>query len=463
MAGALISVPIEIGQGLPLKDRGTAWIRKVVVGNDKINNKQNIVGPRPTFRTSEALKDLEHHIRTCYAWRETKPKPPDYAFWLTNPHQETSAVLGRLLYPARTATSEEKQEPFINETTTHRVFSTDLPSLRRNLEAREDKMHVKEELYIRLSAATKQNSAGLESANLPDLELRFRLFLIESAVRRKAVLKGVRLILEKNQADLLLPHEQSDLRFQHQTYINGKEEVDPAIKKFVKSSNLDRSDVDQIETPQLLTISIPQQVLSPNLNLKQVHGSEIPIDYAPTSIERRCVLESRPGFNAHKRLSDLSYSTIDAGSIGGRRQEIRFFRDRPLQSSAELTAGKSGTTEKKSTVKALYSSALGMIRGLGAASRTDPNKPVSRRSLRRIRRVIQGHRGTTFGRMVLGERIRGRIPRGKDIRPLIMKPVVPRSLTDVNHQPGEGKSRAGDRWQIRGRARRFRASDFGHR
>ncbi|KAI4139851.1 MAG: hypothetical protein L6R39_006075 [Caloplaca ligustica] len=437
MAKSLIPMPIEVGQGLPMtdRDRSVTWIRKTMT-QEKSNHGKNDIHPLPTFRTSQALKSLEHYIKSSNASSEIKLKPADDGFWWLNPHHKTSAVLGRVLYPMKNTTSKKKQGSLLDEMVSHRVFTSDLPNLRRSLETREANMSAKEELYIRLSAAPNPSSGGLESAKLPNLELQFRILIPESTFkRRKAVLKGVRLVLEDKQADLLLPHEQADLRFQHQTYLNSKEDPDPRIMDFVKSSHLDRTDVHHIETPQLLAIEIPRRILFPDQVPKQVDGPNIQIHYSPTSIERRYILQNRPGLNARTRQADLSYATIDAGLIGGRRQEIRFFSDRPGKSDPQLTTDEEGTkVERKSTVKALFKSAIDMIRALRAEAQDGP-KPVSKRSLRRMRRVIQGHRGTPLGQKLLRERVRGHMPRAEDSERLRLHPVVRKQWRDVNHRP----------------------------
>lgn len=287
MAESLLPVPVKAEQGLPLVDRGTEWVRKVSTSDIKATDGQDVAHVRasPTFRTSQALTSIHNHIHTSNAWGKANIKPSDYPFWYSDVYQETSAVPGRLLYPAKTATHRNVGGPLSNGTTARCVFSTDLPSIRRSLDAQEITMNIKEELFIRLSAVTKQGSGGLESASFPDLELRFRVRVYDSAgetyvssksqsddtdaLRRHATLKGVRLILERKEADLLLPHEQADVRFQHQIYMTGKDVTNPSIKSFIKASKLHGPDVDLIETPQLLTIGLPRQILFPGRDLNK--------------------------------------------------------------------------------------------------------------------------------------------------------------------------------------------------
>ncbi|KAL9014010.1 MAG: hypothetical protein Q9173_001313 [Seirophora scorigena] len=301
---------------------------------------------------------------------------------------------------------------------------------------RELKMTINNELYIKLSAAAEPTSEDSGSAILPDLELRFRTFSDELRGMHKVAFKGVRLILENKQADLLLPHEQADLRFEMQKYINGKEETpDPRILEFVKSSNLVATEVDKIETPQVLTLSIPRGILYPGQ--QQNNDSENSIDYIPTIIERRCTLQHRPGLKSRKRQADLSFSSVDAGLIGGRRQEIRYFDDRRMKNNPELVMKREGEKQAKdSTVKALFRSAIGMIRSLGIEPE-GRHGLHSKRSSRRMRRVIQGHQGTAIGQKMLARHLVARVPRGAEARRLVRNTVVRRQLTDGHRSPTE--------------------------
>ncbi|KAL8763634.1 MAG: hypothetical protein Q9184_000634 [Pyrenodesmia sp. 2 TL-2023] len=435
MPKTLLPVPVEAGQGLPLVDRGTAWIRKVTASDKRATDGQDVAHgrPTPTFRTSQALTSIQNHIQTSNAWGKASTKHSDYPFWFSDVYQETSAVPGRLLYPAKTATYGNDGGRLFGGTAARCVFSTDLPSLRWSLSAQEITLNIKEELFIRLSAVTKQGSGNLENASFPDLELRFRVRVYDSAgetyvssksysddtdsLRRHAALKRVRLILERKEADLLLPHEQADVRFHHQAYINAKDDTDPSIKSFIKASKLHGPDVDLIETPQLLTIGLPRQILFPGRDIKESEDSEIAIDYSPTSIERQYVLENSPGLNPRKRLSNLAYAIIDAGLIGGRRQELRFFADGGIRSGSESTMNKNGTTdERKSTVKALYKSAIDMIHSLGTEAKIVTTRNISNRTRRRMRRVIQGHRGTPVGQKILKYRFGDYVPHGRTSR-----------------------------------------------
>lgn len=449
MTKNLTSIPIEVGQGLPLQDRGTAWTRQVYSSDKKTHQREGLTQQPLEFRMSQALKDIDRHIQPSFSSGRIGTSQPSSGFWWTAPNQELSAIVGRILYPTKSTPSEKSPESFLDEISSQRTLFTDLPSIRRTVETREFKMTINNELYIRLSAAAEPTSEDSGSASLPDLELRFNTFLDESRGMHTVAFKGVRLILENKQADLLLPHEQADLRFEMQKYVNGKEEADPRILEFVKSSNLVATEVDEIETPQVLTLSIPQGILYPGQ--QQTNDSENSIDYSPTIIERRCTLQHRPGLQSRNRQADLSFSSVDAGLIGGRRQEIRYFDDRRMKNNAELVMKKEGEKQAKdSTVKALFRSAIGMIRSLGIEPEGH-HGPHSKRSSRRMRRVSQGRQGTAIGQEMLARPFVARVPRGVDARRLDRNTVVRRQVTDGDRSHTERVSQPAPLRKVRPR------------
>ncbi|KAL8959923.1 MAG: hypothetical protein Q9193_003292 [Seirophora villosa] len=394
------------------------------------------------------LKDLERHIQPSFSSAKIGTSQQSSGFWWTAPNQELSAVIGRILYPTKSAPSEKSPESFLAEISSQRTLFTDLPSIRRTVENREFKMTINNELYIRLSAASEPTTEDSGSAILPDLELRFNTFLDESRGMHTVAFKGVRLILENKQADLLLPHEQADLRFEMQKYVTGKEEPDPRILEFVKSSNLVATAVDEIETPQVLTLSIPQGILYPGQ--QQTNDAENSIDYSPTIIERRCTLQHRPGLQSRNLQADLSFSSVDAGLIGGRRQEIRYFDDRRMKNNPELVMKEAEKQAKDSTVKALFRSAIGMIRSLGIESEGH-HGPHSKRSSRRMGRVSQGHQGTAIGQKMPAKHFVARVPRGVEARRLDRNTVVRRQVTDGDRSHTERVSQPAPLRKVRPR------------
>ncbi|KAL8719953.1 MAG: hypothetical protein Q9225_003101 [Loekoesia sp. 1 TL-2023] len=401
MASKLTSVPVEVGQSLLLTDRGVAWARKSSTSNETINYGQNVIQPPEDYVPSSALKAVGRHVQASSVWRRLKKDDFDRSFWSSTPFQESSAVFGRLLYPAKDVTSKKKPHTLLEELTGHRIFTTEVPSIRRSLELREVKiLKIEEELRIRMHAITKINVKGIEIVNLPDLELRFDMRYQE----QKVVLKSVRLILEEKQADLLLPHEQVDLRFATQTYIMAKAEPDPRILQFVESSSLDKWGIDQFNTSQVLTIGIPHQILAADHDSQQADDPETLINYSVSSIERRSIGYGRPAQPPGTRQFDLSLSSIRAGPIRGRRQEFRFFDDRALEFIADSMIEKDGKKEEKtSLVNGLYACARTIIEYLRVESRGKV-RPVSKKSLKRVRQIMMGFKGTKRGRSAIMRR-----------------------------------------------------------
>lgn len=390
----LRSVPIEIGRSLPLSDSGVAWVRKCSPTHEKHSGGKNAKPESREFTPKGTLAAIWRQLRMSKAFKRVKSRSdPDSEFWQTNPSRELSASIGRLLYPSENMMSEKSPDDLANKITGHHVFSTEVPGIRRALELREIRViKVQEQLCVRLNAVGKGTASLTDKKVLPDLEMLFR----SQPEDQQAHLESVRLILEEKQADLLLPHEQADLRFATQTYFTMKRKFDPRILKFVESSNLHQWGFNQHDTSKILTIGIPQQILYPKQEVRQENGFEELVDYSVGSIERRSHAYGRPDQGRGERQFQSSLATIDNGPLGGRRQEFRLFEDGALESVPEPAF-------KGSAIEGLYVSAYRIIEDLRAGTRAEV-KHESRKSVKRVRRIAMGFRGKKSQQAILQRR-----------------------------------------------------------
>ncbi|KAL8825763.1 MAG: hypothetical protein Q9170_007670 [Blastenia crenularia] len=394
LASKSISVPVEVGQTLPLADRGIAWARKIL---GKLDHREEAKPLPDGYIPSSALSEIRRFLQPLKAWKDIE-NDFEHEFWESTPYQQSSTIFGRLLYPATDTTSAGETLTSLEHITGHRVFTTELPGIRRTLEVREVKiLKVEEEYRIRMIAANKVAIKESEEEDVPDLELR----CFVQPDEHKISLDSARLILGEAQADLLLPYEQVDLRFATQTYIIAKELVDPRILQFVESSNIHRRGLDQVDKSQILTINLPQRILSPAKASAQADRSEMAVKYLIGSVERRSTVYGRPARAPGQQQFSLSLAMIDGGSMGGRRQEFRFFEDRALEFVRDMvTEREGGQLEKRSLIKGLYICARDTIEQLRVESRRKA-RPVIRSSLKRRRQVELGFRGSERGREML--------------------------------------------------------------
>lgn len=347
---SLTPTPVDAGNSLPLKDRGIDWARMSIAGNETTDSCQNTAKPPAKYCPAKALGGIKNHVQLSNNLALFDEHHTDHKYWNMTPLLEPSAVLGRLLYPAKIV---PPKGAFLRKLTQHRVLDTDVPSVRRALEYLEVKAKIKEEIHIKFHAADETVIEGSRRIVAPDLEIHLEM---QDTIpgEPKVALESVRLILEDKQADLLLPHEQADIRFATKLYIKAKAQPDPRILEYINASNLSRRRLDQIETPEDLTIGIPQRFLCPNQNSSNAEDPDIPVNYSFSSIERHSILHGRPSQPGNRREFYFMFSSIDGGPIHGRRQEVRYFDSRDMPYLPDLTTKTSREQQgKTSTVNSL--------------------------------------------------------------------------------------------------------------
>lgn len=411
----LRSAPVETGRSLPLSDSGVTWARKCSPIHEIHSGDQKVKHESKGLIAKETMAAIWRQLRVSSALKRVKARSdPGCEFWQPNPFRELSVSFGRLLYPPDEIVSKKVPGTLEDRLTGHHVFCTEVPGIRRALEHREIRIiQVQEELCVRMTATRRSTANATEQKSLPDLELRFRSQSEDQQVR----LESVNLILEEKQADLLLPHEQADLRFTTRTYLTMKEKFDPRILNFVESGNFHKWGIHQHDRSQILAIGIPQQFLSPDKNARQENDPEKLVDYSFESIEHRSIAYGRPDQGRGERQFQSSLATIDNGPLGGRRQEFRLFEDLALESVPEPAVN-------HSAIKALYVSAHRIVEDLRVETRLEV-KSESPKSVKRKRKIAMGYRGERSQQAIL--RRQSNVVR----RRLTDVPVKPGSLTEV--------------------------------
>ncbi|KAL8683112.1 MAG: hypothetical protein Q9186_000926 [Xanthomendoza sp. 1 TL-2023] len=369
----LSPIPVAGTNSIPLTDRGTEWARMSLVNHKQRTRKS------AKFSPSKALKAVEGHTQAPRTLMKIDNRISTHPHWGTTLFQKSSVVLGQVLYPTQIFNSIDPSDSLLDALNSRRVFDTNVPGVTKTLELQSFKTHVMEELRVHLKATTISKTEGNHNVEPPDLELCFAIHPFNvKPEKREVVSQSIHLILKNKQADLLLPHEPLDLRLATKVYVKATSDLDPRIADFINQSTFDiwgEGGTDRkFETPKRLTIGIPQPLLSRGnkVSKKEMHDGEVPVEYSFAGIEHHHIVRGRPAQSPHQRMFDLSFSIIDAGPIGGRRQEVRFFDDRAL----EFVAGNGKTAEegevsqqsktKSSTVQGLYDCAHDLIRKLEA-------------------------------------------------------------------------------------------------
>lgn len=197
----------------------------------------------------------------------------------------------------------------------HREFVPLVPSLLQTMESVRPLKKSEEYLQVRLFPSSKNTSLPVPVKALPDLEIR-----VTFDDKNKTVsIKDVRLVttIEK---DYLQPGSVVDLRFIRKQCVYANAKVDPCITAFVGNSNLSIWGTERLSTPLGLSLSIP------TLSVQSHHGFDpkahesLLVDYASLGLEHRSSLTFL--YQDSDSWPTLSYTNVEAGRIGGRRDEL---------------------------------------------------------------------------------------------------------------------------------------------
>ncbi|KAL8873622.1 MAG: hypothetical protein Q9174_000947 [Haloplaca sp. 1 TL-2023] len=319
----LIPTPVEVGKSLPLLDRAQEWTRMQSPSHDEVSNGNTKAHHPARSQPNESIGLIQTQLESSQHPAEPSTESLlHHQAWTMEPVLETSAVLGRILYPKDAINSRGYTTSSLTQ---RRVLDTDVPRVRRALEYRDVTLKAKEEFLIKMQVV---NEAGEEQppwALLPNLEIRLAIQDHKHAGQQSNFISSVRFVLEEKEADLILPHKPMDIRFRRHVYTKAiKKELDPRIVDFINASSFAGRRLDQMETPQSLVLGLPKRLLNPRFVSVEGDDSDVQVQFSFGSLELHSILYGHP-FDIHSRRGiSLKFSTIDSGSIGGCRQELRF-------------------------------------------------------------------------------------------------------------------------------------------
>ena len=214
-----------------------------------------------------------------------------------------------------------------------RAFVPLVPGLVHSLESLGPLEKSEGSLQIRLSPSPKNLSLPVPVKALPDLEICIS-FDEES---KTTSIKEARLV-SRNEKDFLQPQNIVDLRFIRERRVYAKDDsIDPRIATFVQNSDLPLWGPKPLKTPLGLSLSIPALAIQPHKGFDPASCDALSVDYTYLGLEHRSRL-TIPYGDPHS-WPTLTYTDIEAGPIGGRRDELslhsyRFASERPPSSSS---------------------------------------------------------------------------------------------------------------------------------
>lgn len=332
-------------------------------------------------------------------------------YWTPEIEYHDSVKLGQVLFPANNARSiadtlERKRSRRTNETgrklrpidtkeigigslRTPREFLPLVPGLVRSLESLGSLEKSEEFWRIRLSPSSKNVSLPVPFEALPDLEIWVSL----DYDNKTTSIKDVRLVTGKEK-DFLQPQNLVDLRFVRKQCVYAKDDnLDPQIASFVQDSNLDPSGTERVKTPLGLSLSIPALAIQSHKGFDPKSYETLLVDYTSVDLEHRSSLIMPYG--EPDSWPTLAYTNIEAGPIGGRRDEISLhnlrFASKQLPPTDPTSSAVSIDEESLSDddhTSILFQKTASLIQSIEQAGREGSTKGLTMPELQRFRRRI---------------------------------------------------------------------------
>lgn len=323
-----VPVPVDVGSGLALIHRNRQWSRWCSPKAREVEVERGTSTSPNLLDSAKAVNTLNKLLAPPQQHRELLSETCPY--WQTNIAHSDSVSLGQLVFPGpftteRSATDQGKTKVVKDDQVegrldkTQREFITSIAGVFRLLQplgSVTSNPAIAEYLQIYLTPSPGTLPVPVEI--LPKLEIRIKL----SNDTMTASIEYVRLVHSKH-LDFMLPQNTVDLRFIRSSSVYWQTEgpCDPQIQQFIQESNFNIWGTERLRTPTELALEIPAHALRPH---KQLPGEKVPgamsVVYTFNSLEHRS--ELLIPISETGEWSNLTYTNIEAGKLGGRRDEL---------------------------------------------------------------------------------------------------------------------------------------------
>ena len=344
-SATMLRAPVEVGTTLPWTERVTKWIRWKVGSKAKSTAvDERDVKRRFSIAVLDPVKHqniMENIARFLFKDRSLEVdkgfeefQTHRNGYWDPWARHVVNATLGHIAYPA-SPNLEPPNEPgptsnvfkrksarqmFSETMHARRILVTSLAenfSTLKHLASQQDPF-LRNELHVLLKPNKVEDDGQVDISAFPDLHLCIAIGNSSHYIE----LSEARLIVDERESDLLLLREVADIRFKSSSFISGTSNIDPKIQQFVADSNLDVwASGGRLKTPSRLQISIPSFAIKSHTtkestNLIPLSKNDVAVEYAFSRLE----------YHSHMSVLyqglNTSYSTIEGGKTGGRRNEI---------------------------------------------------------------------------------------------------------------------------------------------
>ena len=352
-----VPVPVDVGSGLALIHRNLQWSRWCNPKARRIKEsgleRGTSTSPNP-LDSAKAANTLRKFLASPQQHHELLSETSPY--WQPKIVHSDLVTLGHLVFsgplaaersvPNQATTKAAKNDQVVSGLKkTRREFISSIAGAFRLLQplgSATSNPTIAEYLQVHLTPSPGTLPVPVEV--LPNLEIRVKL----SNDTMTASIEYVRLVHSKH-FDFMLPQKTVDLRFIRRSSIYWQPEgpCDPRIQRFIQDSNFNIWGTDRLRTPTEVALEIPAHALR---RRKELSGEEVPgamsVNYTFNSLEHRSELLipiSKTG-----EWSNLTYTNIEAGKLGGRRDELTL--NNPMESRTIFTSRDEPKTTAQSTI-----------------------------------------------------------------------------------------------------------------
>ncbi|CAD6569113.1 MAG: hypothetical protein ASARMPRED_002413 [Alectoria sarmentosa] len=415
--------PVEGGSRLSLVDRSQQWSRwcNPQIGVSPLRKKEKERSP-PSSASADPAAQIVHGKLAFDTVKSFFEAPDDTSYrlcnnvspyWTSEIEYHDSVKLGQVLFPAEKASlvavgleNKVRQRSKTGQKTRQidtrtigfkslripRVFLPLIPGLLRSLESIGPLKKSEEFLQIRLSPSSKNVSLPVPVEALPNLEIRISF----DYDTKTTSIKDVRLVTAKEK-DFLQPQNVVDLRFTRKQCVYAKEDrIDPRILSFVQNSTLDLWGEENLKTPPGLSLSIPALAIQSHNGFTPESNPTLLVDYTSFGLEHRTFLTM--AYKDPDSWPTLTYTNIEAGRIGGKRDELSLQNLRFASKQLPLTdPGSSAVSIDEESLSnddhtsILFHKTASLIEGIERAGKEPSGKGLAMPEFKRWRR-----RASTF-------------------------------------------------------------------
>lgn len=279
-----------------------------------------------------AVRTPELDLKSRKDTREIKD-----SYWAPRPKTEIYSVFGHALHPlSHHRTPDRLLKELETNHRKQRVFSSTLPGLAQSLyhlsELHAPDVFTASSVSLKLLPSPWTKSGHQALVEYPPITLRWHL----APHTKKPFFKSMSAELDSRVIDYLLPDHATDIRFVKRETIFALAEVflkgNTGARQFVEAVEKSLQSNDLLSAPSVANISIPKwfvgrdsQRRSKEIKADWRTGQETMVEYVPLGFEHRQMMAVNIGNHG------LSYVSIEAGAMGGRRGELRLRMRSPTQ------------------------------------------------------------------------------------------------------------------------------------